>query len=184
MTIKKISIIAFIILAVIQLAIPASMMMHREGVLATGKTYKFLCRPIDPNDPFRGKYVTLRFDAEEVEAEDYEILSRGDQVYGILAEDENGYAYIKNLLKEIPYTEEDFILVTVLSGWSGKSIRVQLPFDRYYMNEAKAPEAERIYWEELGDRESEIVALVNVKSGTAVLKSVLVDGVPLEDLVE
>lgn len=164
MTIKNISIIAFILLAAIQLGVPASLMMHREDVLADGNTYKFLCRPIDPNDPFRGKYVTLRFDAEQVEAEDYEILTRGDQVYGILAEDENGYAYIRNLLKEIPQTEEDYILVSVSSGWSGKSIRVSLPFDRYYMNEAKAPEAERIYWEELRDRDSEIVAMVHLEN--------------------
>jgi uncharacterized membrane-anchored protein len=184
MSIKNISIIAFIVLAVVQLAVPASMIWHREGVLANGKTYKFLCRPIDPNDPFRGKYVTLRFEAERVEPEDYEILSRGDAAYGILAEDENGYAYIKNILKEIPQSDEDYIPITIRSGWSGKSIRVRLPFDRYYMNEVKAPEAERIYFEELRDRDSEVVALVNVGSGTAVLKAVLVDGVALEDLLD
>ncbi len=184
MSIKSISIIAFVVMAFVQIAVPFSMIWHRESVLSTGHTYKFRCRPIDPNDPFRGKYVTLRFEAELVELEVEKQFSRGEQVYGILGEDLRGFAYIRDIQKELPSDGSDYVSLTIRSSAKSKSIRVRLPFNRYYMNEHKAPEAERIFFTELINPDTETVALVSIKNGTPVLKAVLIDGVALEDVVE
>lgn len=54
MTNKKTLLSVFILVAIVQLYVPAKMILDREDILDTGKEYKFKTEPIDPNDPFRG----------------------------------------------------------------------------------------------------------------------------------
>ena len=63
-------------------------------------------------------------------------------------------------------------------------ITVDYPFDRYYMQEFKAPAAETAYVEAQWDTTKVAYSLVRIKEGTAVLKDVLIDGVPIKDMVE
>ena len=51
----KILLSVFILVALVQLFVPAKMILDREDILDMGKEYKFKTEPIDPNDPFRGK---------------------------------------------------------------------------------------------------------------------------------
>lgn len=64
---KKILLLSFFLVAVVQLYVPSKMIWDREEVLRTGTEYKFRTAPIDPTDPFRGKYITLRFDDNTVD---------------------------------------------------------------------------------------------------------------------
>ena len=59
----KIVIIAFVLLALIQWVLPARMIWEREEVLQIGKEFKFIVEPIDPEDPFKGRYINLNFKA-------------------------------------------------------------------------------------------------------------------------
>lgn len=61
----KPKIILLIVLFAIQLAIPGYMIFEQNQILTEGTAYKFKTRPIDPYDPFRGRYVTLAFDANQ-----------------------------------------------------------------------------------------------------------------------
>lgn len=63
---KNIIIILFLIVAVAQLFVPLQMIYNQEDIINTGKIVKFQCEPIDPNDPFRGKYITLNFKESEI----------------------------------------------------------------------------------------------------------------------
>ncbi|MCG8571283.1 MAG: GDYXXLXY domain-containing protein, partial [Spirochaetes bacterium] len=56
----KVKIIAFIILAIIQLAVPVNMIIQSEKALTLGDEFKIKVIPIDPYDIFRGRYLTLR----------------------------------------------------------------------------------------------------------------------------
>jgi uncharacterized membrane-anchored protein len=58
---KKILILAFALMVVAQFYVPISMITESEDILSEGTPYKFRTAPIDPNDPFRGKYITLSF---------------------------------------------------------------------------------------------------------------------------
>lgn len=49
------------ILVAVQLVVPASMIYNAEAIIAKGTEYKFITTPIDPTDPFRGKYITLSY---------------------------------------------------------------------------------------------------------------------------
>ena len=62
-------------------------------------------------------------------------------------------------------------------------LTVDFPFDRYYMEESKAIEAERTYRESQLDTNQVAYALVSIKDGESVLKDVLIDGVPIREIV-
>ncbi|HOD52465.1 MAG TPA: hypothetical protein PLM14_17660, partial [Candidatus Hydrogenedentes bacterium] len=55
------------------------------------------------------------------------------------------------------------------------------PFDRYYMEEAAAPEAERIYRERA--RNSMVYVTVRISRGTGVITGLFVDGRPVEEMI-
>ena len=50
-------------MVMVHLYVPAKMIFNKEAVLAQGKDYRFKTAPIDPYDPFRGKYIDLYYEA-------------------------------------------------------------------------------------------------------------------------
>ena len=49
-----------VILALLQIGITASSILKYESTLRTGTLYRIPTMPIDPADPFRGRYVAVR----------------------------------------------------------------------------------------------------------------------------
>ena len=78
------------VVALVQLYVPAAMILEREEVLATGKAYKFRVAPVDPNDPFRGKYITLRYRHNTIQVADAGQWESGQEVYVLLRRDRAG----------------------------------------------------------------------------------------------
>ncbi len=64
------------------------------------------------------------------------------------------------------------------------TIDLEFPFTKFYMEETKAADAEKLYWETLRDNSKTIYALVYIKDGDAVLKDVCIDGVSIKELVK
>ncbi len=186
---KVILLIVFIVVALIQLYIPANMMLSSEEVIGKGYEYKFKVAPIDPNDPFRGKYVTLTFEANTYYDTD-SLFLRGQEVFVVLDYDDEGYAKIDYILSEQPYDVDNYVKAKINSIYKrneeddGYTIRVGYPFNRFYMEETKAPEAESLYWSAARDTSQVAYALVSVKGGEAVLLDVLINDVSLKDLTE
>ncbi|HMB62545.1 MAG TPA: hypothetical protein VKN36_05700, partial [Eudoraea sp.] len=58
------------------------------------------------------------------------------------------------------------------------------PFDRFYMEESKANEAELTYRQSQRDTSKITYALVRIKNGEAVLKDVMIDGISIRELVK
>ena len=106
---KKYRLLAiFILVALVQVYIPAKMVLDSEGVLDSGTEYKFKTAPVDPTDPFRGKYITLRYKDNSVEVENESDWISGEEVYVILTKDVDGFARIKLISKEIPRYKVDY----------------------------------------------------------------------------
>jgi len=171
---KTYYIIAFAIVALIQAYIPINMILHREDVLSNGILYKFKCAPIDPNDPFRGKFVILSFEAERFETKDSS-WKVAESVYAVLENDAVGFAKISTLQKIAPETG-DYILVKI-TGIDTEELRLQLPFDRYYIEESKAKAAEEVYWQNT----KEAVAYVYVTNGSVVLNKLMIGDETIEE---
>ncbi len=172
---KKTLFLVFLAIAVIQLIVPAFMVYNNEDTLTTGTLYKFKTEPVDPNDPFRGKYVTLRYDLNSFASN--ESWKRKTPIFIYIEKDENDFAKITTVSKNKMDSSNDYIIGKV--RWYDtytKKVNFRLPFDRFYMEETKAKPAETVFREAQRDSlPNNTYALVAVKNGHAVLKDVLVN---------
>jgi len=185
---KKIIFVVFILVAMAQLFVPAKMIFDREDILATGKEYKFRTAPVDPNDPFRGKFITLDFEDNMLIISSEEGLVSAQIVFVIITNDADGYAIIESISQEEPINHQNYIKAKVAYVSSVDEddlteITINYPFDRYYMEESKAHDAEVIYNQSQPDSSQTAYALVAVKNGETVLKDVLIDGISISNLV-
>ena len=182
---KNLRIILFGLLALGQLAFAAQLILGREEVLREGKVYRFKTAPIDPNDPFRGKFVRLDFEQTQYTDSLDTGWWVGQEVYVQLATDPEGYATLAALWPEAEQAGPDHVKAHIhsISEIKGEAqyVTIRYPFDRYYLEESKAPEAERRYRESGRDSSITAYAQVRILDGEAVLEEVFVDGKPLRE---
>ncbi len=183
---RKLGFLVFACVVLFQLYIPARMIWDRENVLAVGTLYKFKTAPVDPNDPFRGKYVVLSFEQSTLAIEDESAWSPGETAYVVVITDEEGYAKVERLSRAVPGDDEDYFeaRVNFVTRNGSNSIALNFPFDRFYLEESKAPDAETVYRESQSDSTQVTYALVSVSNGGFVLQDVLIDGVPIKEIVQ
>lgn len=173
----KIAVLGF--LCLLQLAVPASMIGKREAALRTGAPYRFKTRPVDPHDPFRGRYVALQFE-QDIAKLDCEQVERGQKLYVEVTAGDDGFARLGKASKSRPESG-DYIKVRAKYETGGGTVNVTLPFDRYYMNESKASEAEAAYRVTNRGTNRNTFALVKVLDGMAVTEGLYIDGVHVLD---
>lgn len=183
---RKIILSAFILTVFVQLTVPAKMILDREDILKNGTEYKFRTAPIDPTDPFRGKYITLWYEEDLVEIQTHEKWIQGETVFVLLSTDDEGFAEIHSVTKEEPNSNSEYVKASVNYFFpdSSNTIRIDYPFNRFYMEESKAYGAELAYRESQTDTTQTAYALVNIKEGEAVIKDVLIDGIPISEIVK
>lgn len=183
---KKTLLIAFLLVALAQLYIPVKMILNKEEILNRGTVYKFRTAPVDPNDPFRGKYIALNFQENTVEIKEGEAWAIGEPVYVALLKDDGGYAKIEFVSKEMPLNRSDVIKAKVryVMEDGKRELVIDYPFDRFYMEESKAYEAEIAYRQLQADTNKVTYALVSVKNGEVVLSDVQIDGTSIIGIVD
>ena len=159
----------FLLVAAVQLGVPASMIVKRNNTLKNGEVYKFKTRPVDPYDAFRGRYVALGFE-------------QGEELYAILDIDSDGFDKIVDLKRERP--ENKSFLTVRVSYHSRDSVRLDLPFDRYYMNEKLAPRADRAYREFSRVGKQKAYVTVRILDGFAVLEELYIDDKPIHEYLK
>ena len=184
---KKTIYILFVIVALIQLAVPAKMILDREMVLKHGKSFKFKTSPIDPTDIFRGKYIWLDFTDNTIAYKD-SLESYSMHVFVIIEENEEGFANIKEISMDSPEGDEYYFRARAYKMYedegSKQQLRIDFPFDRFYMEESKAEPAEEVFNKTSNDSAQIAYALVYIKDGRAVLKDVLINGISISLLAQ
>lgn len=180
---KKIIIPLFLLVSAAQLYVPASMIWTREKVIAEGEVYFFETAPIDPSDPFRGKYVRLNFKNETILIDSINDWVRHQEVYLLLEKDPAGFVRYSQVSAEPPPNTTAYLKVEVnyISPGSGE-LHFNLPFDRFYMEESKAKPAEEVYMASTRSNNDITYAVVSVKNGEAVLRDVMINGKSLREL--
>ena len=185
----KTKLIIAVIMMLAQLAVPGYMIYQRENTLKNGETFLFKTAPVDPFDAFRGRYVALNFDQTTISLPDENTdIRQGNTVYTQLEKNEHGVASLVSIHRSKPKYGA-FLRTKVRSAY-GSEIRVKLPFDRFYMDEFSAPEAERLYrkinrWQtENKGKKRECYAQVKVLDGLAVLEGLIIDGREIKDALK
>jgi GDYXXLXY motif protein len=177
----------FAVAATVQLAVPVGMIVQREATLRQGRAYKFRTRPVDPSDAFRGRYVWLGFEQDHAPWHGDALPVQGRKAYALIEESRDGYAVVQALTAKPPTTGEYLEVRVGYPGWgtNSGSTYFTLPFDRYYMEEGKAPAAERAYWQHQnrrGQTNENTYAVVRIRNGDSVLENLYVGGKPIAEL--
>ena len=181
---KKLKIYLFVLLAIIQLAIPAVMIAKRELVLKNGKAFKFATAPVDPYDAFRGRYVHLNFKNNYAPLKENLKLNRDQRGYAHLKKDSNGFARIDKFTLTPP-EDNDYLKVKVrYIDRNRNRIYFELPFNRYYLEESTAKLAEKYYQGANQNQDISSYVVVRVDNGFAVLEDLYLEGEPILDYIE
>lgn len=186
-----------------QLLIPASMILKHERILRDGTLFRFKTNPIDPSDPFQGRYVQLNFESDYIPSTagiNAVTPNPRERVYVTLDPDSDGFCKLTGWSRTKP--ESGNYLKLKYQGleydWREKNqalrckgLRFDLPFDRYYMEENKAPHAEKMlsgarsnrFQPPSTNRVTNCWVTVRVLKGTARIEDLLIDGTPVRELV-
>jgi len=183
--------LVFAVLIGLNFWVPASMIYRQARTEEAGTLVKFRTMPVDPYDPFRGRYVRLRFDSQSVALADPEKQPvRGQRVFARVEVDSSGFGRFGEALLEEP---NEGLYVTAEAGYGrgDGTVNLRLPFERYYMNERVAPKAERAYAEAnriergvVGADQSfsdENYAAVRILNGNTAIDGVFLENTPIEE---
>lgn len=179
----SLSLAMLLLVSVAQWAVPGYLIHRGQTALSQGTPYRFRTAPVDPADPFRGRYVVLDFDAARMSPAPKEYAgARSLRLWAPIRVDESGFAILDAPQPERPATG-DALRVEVL--WSNADeLRLRLPFDRYYLDESLAPEAEQAYREanrrgaDPSDADTLLPTYVTVRvlDDYAVIENLYIDG--------
>lgn len=179
---RKFMMMVFAIFAAAQLAVPAAMILRYELVLAQGTLYKFRTAPVDPYDAFRGRYVALRIKEDTVKVKNKADFKYQEPVYALLETDPDGFAKFATVTKTPPAGKGDYLKVKVRYTYSENDnvISLDVPFNRYYMNENFAKAAETAYRENSRRGKENTYIAVRVLDGKAVIQGLFINNKPIE----
>lgn len=177
--------IGFALLVTAQLFVPSSMIFEREKIIQEGSQFLFRTEPVDPLDAFRGRYIYLRFSNTEIAIDSTFQVERNSVAFITFKTDTAGFALVDGVFFDKPEDEDNYLKVAIDEYWysSDSILRIEFPFNRYYMEEMKAPIAETAYNEANRNPNLDTWAVVSILDGEAVLTNVMIDGVNIEEVV-
>jgi uncharacterized membrane-anchored protein len=203
---KRLYLIVIAVGIAAQFAVLGAMIARREFALKYGTACRFRTAPVDPFDAFRGKYVALDIEGGRRGGMLTDTrFERNQRVYLRIGADTNGFSVIERVALQ-PDASALWIKARVANCWeeykdvtnavpragrppgelrvpTGKyRTRLDLPFDRYYMDEKLAPEAESAYRDASRAGRREAVVTVRVWRGVTVIERLEIGGRPIQDI--
>ncbi len=149
------------------------MVYNEERIYVGGREFKFRTAPVDPFDAFMGRYVALNLEETSAVKDPRagEFL-KGQSVYARVDVGPDGFAYFSGVSDSAP--ESGAYIKCRVEYDSGDLVHLRVPIDRYYMEENKAPDAERMFNELQDQSPQKAYVLVNIKNGAARVKELYI----------
>lgn len=167
--------------ALLQLAAPVSLIMSYENTLAQGKVFKVRCRPVDPEDAFRGRYLTLDLQIEAVSPAENPQHGFG---WLELMEGPDGFARVKAFHDLKGPRCEPCVKGRERFSFDPETERsipsFHLEVTRFYLEEQRARRLDPLFAKAV--RERTVWAVIRAKNGVAAIENVYIDGKPVGDL--
>lgn len=171
-------ILGVILAASLQSGALAKMVYERINMLKSGEEILLETVFIDPRDLFRGHYTRLDFRISRIDPETVSLPERinyNDQLF-LELDTSTGFATVKTVTLDFPKTATGPVIkAKALNSYtkSGdtKSLRVRLPFDRFFAAKERALALEQL------KRESRLgVILVLDDQGNGVISGLTIEG--------
>ncbi len=181
---KKILLAALIIVALAQVIMPVRMIRDKEKTIITGEEFKFRLNP----PRAREQMINIRsgrFSVNEVLLTDGQKFTRGEIVYVCLKVSEEGFAEVASISGEKSESKLPCLKAKVSFVFAdsiGKML-VNYPFEQDFNNMTNSAEFASTYREAVKNL-SVIYALVYIRKSNAILKDVIIDGIPLSELAK
>jgi len=173
--------VLFLLMVLAQWFIPLKMLNDQKKIKTEGIEFHFLTRPIDPIDPLRGKYINLEFVLNQFEA-DYINESFEGRAFAEIVKDDEGFASIKKISKEALH--EKNVIEIFINNVNKKVAYFELPFNKYFLNENIAQDAEDNYEKLRTNRKIKCYAKVFINNGGHALTDVFVEDRSLIELTK
>lgn len=176
----KLKYFLFGLMVLAQIGVPAYLVASRESILRGGERLLFRAKPMDPYDAFRGRYLALGFEEDEVSARPEDQWDAGQMAFVILEKDAAGFAKSAGLSRKRP-AAGSYLKVLTRSGIYNGKVQIEYPFSQYFLSEKKAPKADLLYRRHSVREKREAHVAVRVKNGLAALENLFIAGKPIAE---
>lgn len=178
---KTLPLLIFGIAALAQWAAPLAQIWTHEQTLTQGTLIKLKCAAPDPYDPLRGRFLAVRPEQRDTSLPEGMKLERGMHVFATLTTGADGLATITHVSLTPPASG---VFIRLKTGYVYDSkAGIEWPFNRFYINEKLAPEADKWFAENIRGTKG-IIAEVRVLNGRAVLADLSLDGKPFREILK
>ena len=173
--------ILFLLLVIMQLYVPASVVFNQERIHLSGTRYKMQLAPIDPNDPFRGKYIILSFRENTARLPSEGKFESGAPVYVVMKPGRNDFLEIETISHEFQATKSPRVCIkarirSIIETDGYKEAQLDYPFTRFYVEESKASDIEERYMKAAGDTNAISYGLISVYNENVAVKDIIING--------
>ena len=122
----------------------------REVIIHTGKTVFLRTAPIDPNDPFRGDYVSLKYELSDIPRKDVKeknLAGKGEVFYVLLKKGENNLYAFESCTVDRPAKGSVFIKGRNEYRWGresyDKTLHLKYGIEKYFVQQKKGLDIEK-----------------------------------------
>ncbi|MDR1460446.1 MAG: GDYXXLXY domain-containing protein [Campylobacteraceae bacterium] len=175
---KKYFFAAFFTLCVIQLITVVYSAIKYETILLFGDVITLKAEPVDPYDPFRGRYITLNFEQRYINTKKQ---FNETNIFFITFNNKENFSIIDDIFDIPPQSNELYLEVKGYIYTNGK-VNITYPFDRFYMQENLAQ-----YVDSHGQKffsDNEVAAKIRVLSGKGIIENVVVGNVSISEFIK
>lgn len=171
----------YLVAVVILFAVPIAIVVINTDTLKDGNEFLFKVAAFDPYDMLRGNYLDINFEEESAEIafeldKNFEYYTR-EKMYVTIKENADGFAYFDRAYLEKPKETQDYYETDGTYRRYNEDVRVVTP-TRYYMNENKSLDAEKVY----NENTDNTYVKVRVKDGKMVIVGVYVNNVLIDTI--
>ncbi len=171
---------SLILVIILQICFPLYNVWSQEQILKHGQLIKFKIEPVDPYDAFRGRYVTINVESPSLKVPLNEDFSANQPIFVLLENDSSGITDMIGVTQNAD-TEALKMRIDEWSIDSDGEIYFRFPLNRYYLDENKAPIADKIS-RNFNKKNALISARVS-QSGAIIIEQLYVENKPIEDYI-
>ena len=173
---KNMRLLLFFSLALVQIGVAGSMIVRREVTLRSGRQFRLRILPVNPHDASRGRYLQIRMEGDTMPFVPGGELKPGQTIYALISEDSEGFAHLRGVSGKRPAGDSYFEAGVVRTARD--QVRLELPFDRYYVAEEFRVPADTAGRKEAEKQVQNAYVMIRVHSGFAVLEELYLEGKP------